>query len=293
MALCLLRKVAVYSKKEEDIMKRNLLPVIVGALMLPAAAFAQSGIRNSKHDLSNSSTSALKNQNPAENQICKYCHTPHRAQSTQVVWNHTQTANVTHNWGNDLDGNGLTQTTQGTALPTTLRSRSRRCLGCHDGSVAIGDVSNAGGGAPGIIPGLESIAGFTDATGKLIDTTHVVGASGNMGGNHPVSIAYAGQSGYNGTNSGATADGVDGAGNYWLVATTGCTSASGICTNAPTTDGRNGANIQLIPNTPGTTTNVGIECVSCHEPHKKYGYPYFARVDVTSASGLCRSCHAK
>ena len=264
--------------------------VICAALLVPGTLLAQ-GIRNSDHDLSNSSTATLKNQNAANNQICIYCHTPHKAQSTQFLWNHSPTANVAWNWGNDLDGNALTTTTTGTPLPTTLRSGSKRCLGCHDGSVALGDVSNAADGAAGIVSGFASIVGLTDAAGKLTDATHTIGVSGAMGGNHPVSIPYAGQSGYNGIVSKAVAD--NAIGGYFTVTTAGCVSTTGVCTTAPATDGRNGAAINLIPNVAGGTTNLGVECSTCHEPHNKFGFMAFGRVDVTNASGLCRSCHNK
>lgn len=265
---------------------------LVAGVFLPATALAQ--IRNSDHDLSFSSTTTVKNQNATENQICKYCHTPHRAQSTQLVWNHTASTTTSWTWGNDLDGAALTKTTAGTTLPTGLKSGSKRCLGCHDGTVAIGDVSNAGDGAAGVIPGLASIGTFTNAAGRLIDATHMVGVGGSMGGNHPVSIPYAGQTAYNGLNSGSGAIADGNPGNYYAVATASCGSPTGVCTAGPTTDGRDGTKINLIPNTPGGTTNVGIECTSCHEPHNKYSpNEYFTRVDVGNASGLCRSCHNK
>lgn len=269
----------------------TLLVVPVVVLALTGVAAAQ-GIRNSAHDLSSSSTAVLKNA--SDNQICKYCHTPHRAQSTQFLWNHTASLNTSWTWGNDLDGNTLTRTTRGTPLPGTLRSGSKRCLGCHDGSVAIGDVSNAGNGSAGVIPGLASIAGMTDANGKLIDAGFMLGAGGNMGGNHPVSVPFAGQTGYNGLNSSVPAALTGGAiGGYWGVSTAGCLSPTGVCTTAPVSDGRDGSKINLVPNAAGGTTNLGIECSSCHEPHNQFGYSYFARVDVSNASGLCRSCHNK
>lgn len=272
-------------------MRSALLAAMI--LLLPATGLAAPGIRNSDHDLSNSSTTALKNANAANNEICIYCHTPHRAQSTQFLWNHSPTTVVAWNWGNDLDGNAMTKTTTGTALPTTLRSGSKRCLGCHDGSVALGDVSNAGDGSAGVIPGLASIVGLTDATGKLIDATHMVGAGGNMGGNHPVSIPYAQQTGYNGQNSSVPAAWMGAVGGYFAVTTAGCTSPTGVCTTAAAADGANGAAVNLIPNVAGGTTNVGVECSSCHEPHNQFDFAYFTRVDNTVASGLCRSCHNK
>jgi doubled CXXCH motif protein len=268
---------------------------VLAAICLAPSALAQ-GIRNSAHDLSNTSgTTTVKNQEAAHNQICIFCHTPHHALSTQLLWNHSASLTAAWSWGTDLDGNAMTRSTAGTTLPTTLRGASKRCLGCHDGTVALGDMSNAGGGAAGIMTGLGNIAGQTDAEGKLVNAAFLVGTSGNMGGNHPISIPYAGQTAYNSINSSVSAAEVGPAvlGGYFDVVTAGCTSATGICTSAPATDGRQGAAINLIPAIPGGTTNVGVECTSCHEPHNKYGYHSFARVDVENASGLCRSCHNK
>lgn len=272
--------------------------VVAALLAVPAAAGAQTtGIRNSAHDLSNSSgTTTLKNQDADHNQICIYCHTPHKAQSTQLLWNHAQTAIVSYSWGNDLDGVAMTKSTAGTTLPATLRSGSKRCLGCHDGTVAIGDMSNIGGGFAGVMDGFANVAGETDADGKLINAAYLIGGGGNLGGNHPISIPYAGETGYAGLDSAVPAaqvgPGVLG-GYYNVVTGAACTSATGVCTSAPATDGRDGAAVNLVPNVPGATTNVGIECSSCHEPHNKYGFPAFTRVDIENASGLCRSCHNK
>ena len=270
--------------------------ILAASLMLPMAAFAATpGIRNSSHDLSSSSaTSTVKNA-AGNNQLCVYCHTPHKAASPQLLWNHTATQTSAWTWGSDMDGNALTKTTAGTTLPTSLRGSSKRCLACHDGTVALGDVSNAGDGTTGIIAGLANIAGQTNAAGALVNAGYLVGATGNMGGNHPISIPYAGQSAYNGMDSAVAGAMVGPAvqGGYYDVVTGACASPTGVCTSAPPTDGRDGTAINLIPNVPGGTTNVGIECASCHEPHNKYGYPFFARVDVTNASGLCRSCHNK
>jgi predicted CXXCH cytochrome family protein len=146
---------------------------------------------------------------------------------------------------------------------------------------------------------LASILTLTDSNGKLTDPTHIVGGPvagtvGAMGGNHPISIPYAGQTGYNGLNSAVPTALLNGAtGGYWGVATSGCVSPSGVCTLAPNAGTTNGSAINLIPNAAGGTTNLGIECTSCHEPHNQYGFPYFTRVDVTQASGLCQSCHNK
>lgn len=252
-------------------------------LGLSGAANAAPGIRGTRHDLSNTSaTPGPKNTNVGANQICIYCHTPHRANLTRLVWNHDPTAVASYTWG------GETTTVEGTTLPTAaLQEGSKRCLGCHDGTVALGEVNNMGGGVAGKILGLETISGETDASGNLSNASYLVGASGNMAGNHPINIPYAQQT-YFSVVSQATADGA--VGNYYAILTNvSCTSPSGTCTTAPNTDGRDGAAINLIQGTGG----FGVECGSCHEPHNKYDFPYFTRVNVANASGLCRSCHNK
>ena len=98
----------------------------------------------------------------------------------------------------------------------------------------------------------------TSRSGKPIDATRLVGGRGNMGGNHPVSIPCAGQLGSNGLNSSAVADGT--AGNYYAATTGGCVSPTGVCTAAPSSDGRNGPAINLIPNVAGGTFSPAWTC---------------------------------
>lgn len=254
------------------------LSIILGVLA-PGVSFGQ--IRNTRHDLSLTSVTGGPKAD-TETQICKFCHTPHKAQSTSFLWNHRQTRNANESWGTDLDANALTQTTKGTHLPSTLHSASKRCLGCHDGSVALGDTSNAGDGAPGII-----------AVGDPMSVGKRVGLGGIMGTNHPTSIPYAGQAGYNGITSGVPAGEVDDAvGNFFRVTNSNCDGLGGYCTTAPASDGRNGTHINLVPEAPGSSV-VGVECTTCHEPHNKYNFTWFLRVKNSNASGLCRSCHNK
>ncbi len=258
--------------------------VLVSAALLPGAVFAQ-GIRNSRHDLSMSS-SVTGAKATTKDEICVFCHSPHRAMSTQLVWNHAQTAVTTINWGNDLDGNALTTTIAGTPLPTSLRPASKRCMGCHDGTVSVGAVNSSSK--------LIAMTGTDVDLGGLL-TKHVkaTAAGTNLGGNHPVSVPYAGQT-YYGVASGVAASQVGAAvlGGYFDVSSAGCSSASGVCTSAATAPA-NGANINLLPD--GTAgTHVGVECTSCHEPHNKFGpIGDFLVVDNSVQSGLCRSCHNK
>ncbi|MFQ5914322.1 MAG: cytochrome c3 family protein [Nitrospinota bacterium] len=175
-----------------------------------------------------------------------------------------RTCHVPHNpgsglgllWNHTLSLNTLTfgtgQTTvAGTNLPTNINTwtgTTRYCLSCHDGSVAIGNV----------ISGTD-----WGSTTNFVTGDKVIAPSGNLLGNHPVAIPYPDQVGaiYNGITTGHT-------------------------TAAPT----NGfvlapAGVKIYGTTAG---QKGIECASCHDPHKNA--TKFLRVAEAS---LCQSCHIK
>lgn len=248
-----------------------------GALLaLLAALPAGAGIDNSRHDLSAGSASPVKS--PTENRICVFCHTPHRALRQTLLWNQSATAQAGYTWGRPA-------TIAGTTLPASIRPESKRCLDCHDGTVALGETS------AGRIP--VSGAGV-DASGRLVDPFYLVGQGGDLSSHHPVSIPYAGQSGYNGLSSGVPPAKVnDLPGGYFAVTTAGCVNTTGVCTTAAARPGADGHRINLVPNAPGSTTNVGIECISCHEPHNRFNFQYMTRLETVANDDLCYGCHYK
>lgn len=229
--------------------------------LLPTVASA--AIRNSRHDLSSTSTAAVRANAGQTDQICIFCHTPHNAAATQLLWNHTATAVTTWTWG-------VTNTTAGTTLPTAPSTLSTRCLSCHDGSIALGSILNSGGAA----------ANFTMTTANM-PAGFRVGAAGSMAGHHPVGVPYAGST-YNTLISRARI----GVGDYFATQTgAACTgSATGNCT----TGGTAGINISLY----GTAGGYGIECLSCHDVHNEFSQSYFLRAS-NAASALCLGCHNK
>lgn len=258
--------------------------------LVPTVALAAVGIKDSSHDLSNGSgTSGDKNTNAsstAADQICIYCHAPHKANTSRYIWNHDESTTATWDWGDDLDSNPVTKTAYGTALPTTLNTPSKLCLSCHDATQALGDVGNIGDGSSGNI---------SDLTGTMTANKQV-GASGDMTGAHPVSIPYAGQVDYDGVTSSVPAAKVGASvlGGYYSVTTDSCDSPTTVCTVASGTD-IYGSRINLYPDDPASinATANGIECGSCHDVHNQYDLPYFGWVDVTKNSALCLSCHNK
>ncbi|MBI3375184.1 MAG: hypothetical protein HY017_25980 [Betaproteobacteria bacterium] len=204
--------------------------------------------------------------------LCTFCHTPHSAVSTQLGWNHTLSKNV-------FDY-GVAATTAGTPYPKikgdTYKGPSVKCLSCHDGSVAIGDVASFRQGAGVLSADKIGSNGFA--------VNRQVGASGNMAGSHPVAMPYPlyrTANTYNGITSGAQL-----AANDWVPDPT---------TNNIRLYSDDGAG-NIVPAAKAGAT--GIECSSCHDPHNKASRDeFFLRGMLgggTQASGyLCAQCHAK
>lgn len=239
--------------------------LIFVAALLPTIAFAQ--IRNSKHDLSTTSTATFKAT--AQTQLCIFCHTPHKAAATRLLWNHEATAQAAWTWGT-----GVTTTSEGTTLPTTLVAESLRCMSCHDGTIAVGSVLNSSG-APANMP-MTVAGGLIPATGKVTGAT-----LGDLSGNHPVSISYpvTGGTAYNGAVSLAKVAG------FYSLTAVGCASPSGLCTTGAT----NGTFINIK----GTATAPGMECGTCHDPHNTVAANGFMLRAPQTGSALCLACHIK
>lgn len=263
-------------------MRTYLKALAVLAVGLPLAASAQ--ISNSKHDLSAGNAGASVHAASATGgggQLCIFCHTPHHALKQELIWNHVA--------GNATDTFTAYTTSAGTFINSpSIQGPSLACLSCHDGTQAIGAVNNSGGGSTTAIAmasSTELVGAGALATTSYANVTGTKTGVGAMDNNHPVSIPYAGMT-YNGITSKALATAA--IGYYNSVVSSGCNSASGICTNAATY----GTNINLY----GTATAAGVECGSCHEVHNKYasitGVTYFLRAPATGST-ICLACHNK
>ena len=243
------------------------------------------GLIGSSHDfVTGTGSSTVKNGAG----LCTFCHTPHKAKSTLLLWNHTLSSN-TFQWD-------VAATTSGTALPgftgNAYNGPSAKCLSCHDGSVAIGDV---GWFSEASHTGSNAISTFTvgNAGAPVYDTngnvqagsnSKQVGAGGNLSGNHPVAIPYP----------------FNGAPNVYNGSTTGAQLAADEFVGDPTAN-----NIRLYSDVGGgaivgktTPGQTGIECSSCHDPHNKASRgDFFLRGSLVGAdqpSGyICLQCHIK
>jgi len=245
---------------------RFALFLAVFALLLPTASWAApgTGIAGTDHDFSNIG-------NPATG-LCTFCHTPHRAISTLLLWNHTISV-ANYSWD-------VPATTAGTLFPTfkgdTYKGPTAKCLSCHDGSVAVGDIAWFNGGKPG--------APLDNTKHEWADK-HNVGATdgvlGSMKGNHPVAMPYPYQNAkntYNGVTTGNAAELGE-----WQA-----TPVSPI--RIFNDDGAGNITAGAV------ATKTGLECSSCHDPHNKASVgDYFLRGELggNTTAYICLKCHIK
>ncbi len=243
---------------------RKLIALAIA--ILPAFAFAQ--IKNSKHDLlSGGSTNTIFVTGAYSYQTaCSFCHQPHHSESTRGLWiRENPTGSGTHY--------NSTNTTAGTSLPQAISALfdSKRCLSCHDGSIALNEIVNypATLTGPNLAAGTTSVIGTGTAgmgPGNTMPTTSA-GYLPSLEGSHPVSIPY------------PTAGAIPG---YFNTQVGGCAPGIFVCTS--------GSNqVSLKPNTFYGTATYTVECQSCHDAHRGASGVFLRSVTV----GLCNGCHNK
>ncbi len=262
------------------------LVVLAFAVISYAGTGPGSGFTDSPHDFS------ANGANTQAVGACTFCHTPHKAQQTRLLWNHTLSS-TNYTWTD------ATTTMGGTTLPTITagaagwKGPTKFCLSCHDGTVAIGDIawfkeqSRTGGDA--LNPTRHSSGEFNIAN------------VGDMKGNHPVAFPYPW---YNGAIS--TYNGV----------TTGAQLASDLAKEA--LGGAPGAEFNTDPTTLGirlfndsgadvaagpVASKTGIECTSCHGVHNEPGFvvedlllrgKLIGNSGTPAATGyICMKCHTR
>ncbi|MFI5395947.1 MAG: cytochrome c3 family protein [Candidatus Binatia bacterium] len=267
-------------------MKMKMLLWMAAAVLLlsPPVLWAApgdpgTGLATTNHDF----TDAANYTTSTPVGLCTFCHTPHKAQHTALLWNHSDTSN-TFSWTDN------TKTAAGTSLPTftkTWNGPTPKCLSCHDGSVAVGDVAWFDEKAQ-LITTTSVTPGILDASGKIIDTSHQVGVGGSMNGNHPVVVPYpgVGSKHYAGGNSGTSIVTAE-----WQ----GDPTALGVVLYKAS-DNTLAASINRVTNSPVGADNLGVECASCHDPHNKLTVDAkFLRGMMTGndTNYLCLKCHIK
>ncbi len=144
---------------------------------------------------------------------------------------------------------------------STYNGTTAQCLGCHDGSVAIGDITSWAGGSP-----------------RLSGAARVAMPSGRMDGNHPVAMPIPWRNVPSTYNRVTTGPGI--ALSEWQF------NPEDLGIRLYHDDGS--GNIQVG----AVVGRTGIECTSCHEPHNGAGVED-AKFLRGTAAGICNKCHHK
>ena len=256
-------------------------------------------IRNTKHNLSSIGPAEYPEACPSEatpdiarvvsttqtTEICVFCHTPHGASPESFgaatstlqapLWNRNlSTARYIlydQVWSTSFEGY---ETKPKPSAPTGY---SRLCLSCHDGTIAIGTVSNPpGSGVPtewiSTSPGTMPFgSGVTTGDTRFIGT--------NLQNDHPVSFVY--------DSSLVVRD-------EELVEPGPALKPPGQKVGDPTP-------ISPLRRYPGTDSSLydSVQCTSCHNPHA-VTFPKFLRANYynepnnpSTGKIICLYCHDK
>ncbi len=145
--------------------KHSRYHVWLSAVLL-FSAWAYADIATTKHNLSISGPGPIKST--TEQEICIYCHTPHRARTTTgLLWNREDsTAAYTQYQSSSLH-----------AIVGQPTGASKLCLSCHDGTIALGDLVSR----QMEIPFAGGIRFLPDGDTKL---------GTDLSDDHPVSFVY-------------------------------------------------------------------------------------------------------
>lgn len=248
-------------------MKRSGIFIVILIIILSTAlvAGAVTTIKGSKHDLSSTSgPGPIKSYIGAggTSEICVFCHTPHSARTDAPLWNRSINLSATYTPYSSDVMSALSYTSGDS--PTTIQPgdphvKTRLCLSCHDGTIALGSVVNLPYGLTSEIRMQQNNA--LQPIGYTMPQNFPGYIGADLRDDHPVSIQY-------------------------------LKAKDPELVSAPSISGK----IGLYGNNSGKLERAKVdgyyvECTSCHDAHDNQNGNFL--VDSNSGSNICRSCHAK
>jgi len=252
---------------------RKLL-IFATMVLFPVALWAApgdpgTGLASSAHDFSGITS------NGEETGTCTFCHTPHRASAQSLIWNHDLSTD-TFAWTDPTTTGG----TDYVDVDPSYKGSTAKCLSCHDGSVAVGDIGWWAGSDPGTV----AYTSVAVPTGTISGAPLEVTGAGN---NHPVAMPYPLGNAASTYNTATTGSGV-----VLTKFVADPTVAATFPIRLYQDDGS--GNISVGPIAGAT----GMECGSCHDPHNGLlttQDSFFLRglVGGNTADYLCVKCHSK
>jgi hypothetical protein len=147
----------------------SLLTITYYVLCIFASTASGMGIKDTKHNLSVKGPGTAKAV--SEKGVCIFCHTPHNASPAYPLWNHEiSDVHYINYWSPTL------KSYASAADAPPVDGFSKLCLGCHDGTVALGATV----GKQGIIETMPY--GLTPEYPGYLGT--------DLSGGHPISIKF-------------------------------------------------------------------------------------------------------
>ena len=151
-------------RKTQPYPTRRGLLFILTIFALPLGTNADS-VLNSKHNLAVSGPGTVKAS--TETAVCIFCHTPHRASTAGPLWNHSSSAATYIPYSSATMKASVGQP----------NGASKLCLGCHDGTVALGMLNSRSS--------LTAMQG-----GVTVMPTGPTNMGTDLSQDHPISFTY-------------------------------------------------------------------------------------------------------
>lgn len=247
-------------------MKKTAAGFLLLLALAAELAFGQALVQDTKHNLSAAGPGTIKSAAVASGgttEICVFCHTPHGSSNLAQLWNRKDTATYTLYASDYLTALAYPGTPTGfPTAPDQPKAKSKLCLSCHDGTIALGSVYNLPGSGgysnpPG--PGIPMAQSGVTIVGGKMPTTAAGFLGTSLTDDHPVGYLYR-----------PTIDAE--------LVTRGWPWNTAVKLDPDTIDGT-------------------LECHSCHTPHNNQ-FTKFLRMQVTDGSQtgvdyLCKHCHNK
>ena len=160
-------------------MRRMLLMAAVLALV---ATQSLAGIKNTKHDLSNSGGGSIKDSTYSE--ICVFCHTPHRADTTNInapLWNRSGLSTIYNSITQIYNSATLSDESKDSETLAAIKvSDAPLCLSCHVQSYLVKNLRN-----PSNINGVDKQP--TTTSWDLTDNAEI---GFDLHDDHPIGMDY-------------------------------------------------------------------------------------------------------
>lgn len=244
-------------------MEQNRMTIITLVAVLSIVVMivhADAGVVGSKHDLSASGPGPMRSLAPGSggtSEICVFCHTPHTATPDAPLWNRSNPVGPYTTYVSDVLS-ALSYTVEDPLSPAetgyNAHVKTRICMSCHDGTIALGSLVN-------LPEGLSSPIQMQGTAGGMMPSSSAGYIGTNLRDDHPVAVKHD-----PGTGSGQDPE----------------------LQPIPVA-----AKVRLY-NTAGVQSQTNgdyVECTSCHDPHDDQFGKFLIEDNISST--ICSRCHNK